>query len=165
MNFIGQFIGFPEKLSIKIQTLIILHATFHILQHHIIGKRQFLDPGRRRPIIYLFRQILQRIQCIQTEAYKSLGGPLSIGSIFPDEWNWPAFWEITALLSIILAVMNILPIPALDGGHVLFLLVEVITGRKPGDKFMTYAQIAGMLLLFTLIIYATGNDIYRLFIK
>ena len=101
----------------------------------------------------------------QTEAYKSLGGPLSIGSIFPDEWNWPAFWEITALLSIILAVMNILPIPALDGGHVLFLLVEVITGRKPGDKFMTYAQIAGMLLLFTLIIYATGNDIYRLFIK
>ena len=94
-----------------------------------------------------------------------LGGPLSIGSIFPDEWNWPAFWEITALLSIILAVMNILPIPALDGGHVLFLLVEVITGRKPGDKFMTYAQIAGMLLLFTLIIYATGNDIYRLFIK
>lgn len=101
----------------------------------------------------------------KTEAYKSLGGPLSIGSIFPDRWNWQAFWEITALLSIILAVMNILPIPALDGGHVLFLLAEVVTGRKPGDKFLMYAQVVGMLLLFTLVIYATGNDIYRLFIK
>ncbi len=101
----------------------------------------------------------------KTEAYKSLGGPLSIGNIFPGQWNWLAFWEITALLSIILAVMNILPIPALDGGHVLFLLAEVVTGRKPGDKFLMYAQIAGMLILFTLIIYATGNDIYRLFIR
>lgn len=101
----------------------------------------------------------------KTEAYKSLGGPLAIGNIFPSTWNWMAFWNITALLSIVLAVMNILPIPALDGGHVLFLLYEIITRRKPSDKFMTYAQVVGMSLLFVLIIYATGNDIYRLFIK
>ena len=101
----------------------------------------------------------------KTEAYKSLGGPLSIGNIFPSTWDWYRFWNITALLSVILAIMNILPIPALDGGHVLFLLVEVITGRKPGDKFMTYAQLVGLALLLMLMIYATGNDIYRLFIK
>lgn len=98
----------------------------------------------------------------ETEAYKSLGGPLAIGSVFPDRWNWPMFWEITAMLSVILAVMNILPIPALDGGHVLFLLVEVITGRKPGTKFLIYAQYVGMLILLALVLYATGNDISRL---
>lgn len=101
----------------------------------------------------------------KTEAFKSIGGPIAIGQIFPDTWNWPAFWDITALLSIVLAVMNILPIPALDGGHVLFLLVEVITGRKPSDKFLLYAQYIGMALLFSLIIFATGNDLIRLFIK
>lgn len=101
----------------------------------------------------------------KTEAFKSIGGPIAIGGIFPDTWNWPAFWEITALLSVVLAVMNILPIPALDGGHVLFLLVEIITGRKPGDKFLLYAQIVGLVLLFSLIIFATGNDIARLFTK
>lgn len=101
----------------------------------------------------------------KTEAYKSLGGPLSIGNIFPERWNWLVFWEITAMLSIVLAIMNMLPIPGLDGGHVLFLLIEVITGRKPGDKFLIYAQTIGMVLLLALIIYATSNDIYRLFIK
>lgn len=101
----------------------------------------------------------------KTEAYKNLGGPIMIGSIFPGEWVWERFWSITAFISIVLAVMNILPIPALDGGHVLFLLYEVITGRKPSDKFMEYAQIIGMILIFALMIYATGNDIYRFFIK
>ena len=101
----------------------------------------------------------------QTEAYKSIGGPLSIGNIFPSMWSWPVFWEITALLSVILAVMNILPIPALDGGHVLFLLVEIVTGRKPGDKFMTYAQMVGMAILFALLLYATSNDISRFIIR
>ena len=88
-----------------------------------------------------------------------------MGSIFPTEWDWQRFWSITAFLSIILAVMNILPIPALDGGHVLFLLVEVITRRKPSDKFLEYAQIVGMFIIFALMIFATGNDIYRFFIK
>jgi regulator of sigma E protease len=98
-----------------------------------------------------------------TKAYESLGGFISIGNIFPGVWDWHSFWTLTAFLSIILAVMNILPIPALDGGHVMFLLFEVITGRKPSDKFLEYAQIAGMIILFALLIYANGNDIVKLF--
>lgn len=100
-----------------------------------------------------------------TKAYESLGGFITIGSIFPGVWDWQSFWSLTALLSIILAVMNILPIPALDGGHVIFLLYEVITGRKPSDKFLEYAQIAGMIILFSLLIFANGNDILRLIRK
>jgi len=101
----------------------------------------------------------------ETKAYESLGGFITIGSIFPEVWDWQAFWNLTAWLSIILAVMNILPIPALDGGHVMFLLFEVITGRKPSDKFLEYAQIAGMILLLGLLIFANGNDIIRLIRK
>jgi len=97
----------------------------------------------------------------KTKAYESLGGFIAIGNIFPGAWNWYSFWNMTALLSIILAVMNLLPIPALDGGHVIFLLYEMITGRKPGDKFLEYAQITGMVLLLTLVIYANGNDIFK----
>lgn len=97
-----------------------------------------------------------------TKAYESLGGFITIGNIFPGVWDWQQFWNLTAFLSIILAIMNILPIPALDGGHVLFLLFEVITGRKPSDKFLEYAQIAGMVILFSLLILANGNDILRL---
>jgi regulator of sigma E protease len=100
-----------------------------------------------------------------TKAYESLGGFITIGSIFPGVWDWQSFWNLTAFLSIILAVMNILPIPALDGGHVMFLLFEVITGRKPSDKFLEYAQIAGMILLLSLLIFANGNDILRLLRK
>jgi regulator of sigma E protease len=100
-----------------------------------------------------------------TKAYESLGGFITIGSIFPGEWDWQSFWSLTAFLSIILAVMNILPIPALDGGHVMFTLYEVITGRKPGDKFLEYAQITGMIILFTLLIFANGNDILKLLRK
>ncbi|MCF0160345.1 MAG: RIP metalloprotease RseP, partial [Bacteroidaceae bacterium] len=92
---------------------------------------------------------------------KSVGGFGTIGSIFPATWDWHAFWMMTALLSIILAFMNILPIPALDGGHVLFLLWEVITGRKPSDKFMEYAQMVGMGLLLLLMVWANMNDVIR----
>ncbi|MEI6141575.1 MAG: RIP metalloprotease RseP [Mariniphaga sp.] len=97
----------------------------------------------------------------ETKAYESLGGFIAIGNIFPSVWDWESFWNLTAFLSIILAVMNILPIPALDGGHVLFLLFEIITGRKPSDKFLEYAQIVGMVILFSLLIYANGNDIWK----
>jgi RIP metalloprotease RseP len=99
------------------------------------------------------------------EGAQSLGGFGTIASIFPEKWHWPSFWEMTAFLSIILGVMNLLPIPALDGGHVMFLLYEVISGRKPNEKFMEYAQIAGMIFLITLLIYANGNDIFRGFFK
>jgi regulator of sigma E protease len=101
----------------------------------------------------------------ETKAYESIGGFLKIGSIFSPYWDWQSFWNLTAFLSIILAVMNILPIPALDGGHVTFLLYEMITGRKPGDKFLEYAQITGMVILFSLLIYANGNDIIQYFKK
>jgi regulator of sigma E protease len=99
------------------------------------------------------------------EGAKSLGGFGAIGSLFPAQWDWKNFWETTAFLSIILAFMNILPIPALDGGHILFLFYEIITRRKPSDKFMEYAQMVGMFLLFALLIYANGNDLYKLIFK
>lgn len=99
----------------------------------------------------------------KTEMYKALGGPISIGGIFPTEWNWEHFWKITALLSVILAIMNVLPIPALDGGHALFILIEMITGRRPSDKVVMVAQAIGMALLLLLMFYATANDILRLF--
>jgi regulator of sigma E protease len=99
----------------------------------------------------------------ETKAYESLGGFIAIGNIFPGVWDWQAFWNLTAFLSIILAVMNILPIPALDGGHVLFLVYEIVTRRKPSDKFLEYAQITGMILLVALLLFANGNDIIKLF--
>ncbi|OFY60334.1 MAG: RIP metalloprotease RseP [Bacteroidetes bacterium RBG_19FT_COMBO_42_10] len=122
-----------------------------------------ISKGFKSIVDYLkqFRLIFSR----HTKAYESLGGFITIGSIFPGVWDWQSFWELTAFLSIILAVMNILPIPGLDGGHVMFLLFEVITGRKPSDKFLEYAQIAGMIILFSLLIFANGNDIIRLFRK
>lgn len=95
----------------------------------------------------------------KTGGYKGLGGFKAIGSIFPKTgWNWEAFWTITAFLSIVLAFMNLLPIPALDGGHVMFTLYEMITRRKPSDKFLEYAQMVGMALLLALMLYANGND-------
>ena len=97
------------------------------------------------------------------EGAKSVGGFGSIGAIFPEKWDWIAFWNIAAFLSVALAFMNILPIPALDGGHVLFLIYEVVTRRKPSEKFLEYAQMVGMSLLIILLIYANGMDIVRLF--
>jgi regulator of sigma E protease len=104
---------------------------------------------------------LKKIFNPNTGAYKGLGGFISIGSIFPSEWSAQSFWEITAFLSIMLGFMNLLPIPALDGGHVVFTLWEMITGRKPGDKFLEYAQVVGFILLIALLLFANGNDVYR----
>ncbi len=106
---------------------------------------------------------LKKVFNPSTGAYKGLGGFISIGSIFPAEWSAEAFWNITAFLSIMLGFMNLLPIPALDGGHVLFTLWEMATGRKPSDKFLEYAQVTGFFLLLALLIFANGNDIFRLF--
>jgi regulator of sigma E protease len=95
----------------------------------------------------------------KTGAYKGVGGFRAMGSIFPKYgWDWEAFWRITAFLSIVLAFMNLLPIPALDGGHVMFTLYEIITRRKPNEKFLEYAQVAGMIILLGLMLYANGND-------
>lgn len=99
----------------------------------------------------------------KTKAYESLGGFITIGKIFPGVWNWQSFWLLTAFLSIMLAILNLLPIPALDGGHVLFLIYEIITRKRPSDRFLEIAQIIGMLFLLTLVLYANGNDIIKLF--
>lgn len=120
-----------------------------------------ISHGLDKAVNYLKQ--LKLIFTPETKAYESLGGFIAIGKIFPGSWDWYAFWNMTAFLSIILAIMNILPIPALDGGHVMFLLYEIVTRRKPSEKFMEYAQIVGMVILFGLLIFANGNDIIKLF--
>jgi regulator of sigma E protease len=122
-----------------------------------------IKKGYRFTVSYLKQ--LKLIFTPKTKAYESLGGFIKIGSMFPGAWDWEYFWNMTAFLSIILAIMNLLPIPALDGGHVVFLMYEIVTGRKPGDKFMEYAQITGMIILLALLLYANGNDVVQLFRK
>jgi regulator of sigma E protease len=99
----------------------------------------------------------------QEKAYESVGGFISIGNIFPSVWDWQSFWSLTAFLSIMLAILNVLPIPALDGGYVMFVLYEIIFRRKPSDKFMEYSTMVGMILLFGLLIFANLNDILKFF--
>ncbi len=108
---------------------------------------------------------LKKIFNPSTGAYKGVGGFAAIGGLFPPTWDWAAFWSTTAFISIILAFMNILPIPALDGGHVMFLLFEMFTGRKPSDKFLEYAQMVGFFLLIGLLLFANGNDLYKWLFK
>ena len=115
-----------------------------------------------------FKLMIKNIKAIgnpKTGAYKGVGSFVSIAKIFPTTWDWQFFWNITAFLSIMLGVLNLLPIPALDGGHAVFVLYEMITGKKPGDKFLEYAQMVGFVLMMALFVYAFGDDIYRHFIK
>ncbi len=132
------------------------------IEHHSYTFFEALPAGVKKTFAKLgdyieqFKLILRP----ETGAYKGIGGFKSMGSIFPSEWDWQNFWSITAFFSIVLAFMNLLPIPALDGGHVLFTLIEMITGRKPNEKFLEYAQIVGMVILFSLLIYANGNDLF-----
>ena len=115
------------------------------------GKEQLVGYGKQLKMIF----------SPSTGAYKSVGGFKAIFDIFPSSWDWEHFWTITALLSIMLGVMNLLPIPALDGGHVMFLLYEIISGKKPSDKFLENAQLVGFVILITLLLFANGNDIYK----
>jgi len=115
------------------------------------GKDQLVGYGKQLKMIF----------SPSTGAYKQVGGFKAIFDIFPNTWSWETFWRITALLSIMLGVMNLLPIPALDGGHVMFLLYEIISGKKPSDKFLENAQMVGFVLLITLLLFANGNDIYK----
>jgi regulator of sigma E protease len=119
------------------------------------GKDQLVGYGKQLKMIFN----------PETKAYKQVGGFAAIFNIFPDTWSWETFWKITALLSIMLGVMNLLPIPALDGGHVMFLLYEIISGRKPSDKFLENAQMVGFFILIALLLFANGNDIYKAIVK
>lgn len=154
----------PETGIVGVVPMMELKAFFEI------DKREYtffesIPAGIKRGFTTI-KSYLKQLKLIfspETKAYESLGGFITIGKIFPSTWDWQAFWGLTAFLSIILAIMNILPIPALDGGHVLFLLYEIVTGRKPSDKFMEYAQITGMILLLALLLYANANDVIKLF--
>ena len=108
-------------------------------------------------------QQLKLIVKPDTGLYKQVGGFIAIANIFPGKWDWQQFWYMTAFLSIILGIMNIIPIPGLDGGHTLFTLWEMITRHKPSDKFLEAAQYIGLILILALVLFANGNDIYRLF--
>ena len=129
------------------------------------GFFEALPAGISMGVDLLTNYIKQFKLVFSKEGVKQLGGFGAIGNLFPKAWDWTIFWYNTAFLSLMLAFTNILPIPALDGGHVLFLLYEMVSGRKPGDKFMEYAQITGMIILFSLLIYANGNDIFKAFFK
>ena len=115
------------------------------------GKDQLVGYGKQLKMIFN----------PETKAYKQVGGFAAIYNIFPSSWSWEVFWSITAILSIMLGVMNLLPIPALDGGHVMFLLFEIVSGKKPSDKFLENAQMVGFVLLISLLLFANGNDIYK----
>ena len=134
-NFTEQHYSFFESIPVGLQK----------------GKDQVLGYGKQ----------LKAIFNPETGAYKGVGGFKAIFDIFPKTWSWEVFWSITAILSIMLGVMNLLPIPALDGGHVVFLLYEMVSGKKPSDKFLENAQMVGFVLLITLLVFANGNDIYK----
>lgn len=138
-----------------------------ILGYKVIsyGFFEALPAGISKGVKLLVNYVKQLRLIFTREGAKQIGGFGAIGSLFPSVWDWESFWYNTAFLSLILAFMNILPIPALDGGHVLFLVYEIVTRRKPSEKFLEYAQITGMILLFGLLIYANGNDIFRHFFK
>tara|TARA_R110001583_G_scaffold160872_1_gene312753 strand:+ start:21427 stop:22740 length:1314 start_codon:yes stop_codon:yes gene_type:complete len=133
------------------------------IQHKDYTFLESISKGNSIAIWTLKDYITQFKYVFTKKGATSIGGFIAIGNIFPATWSWQAFWSITAFLSIMLGFMNLLPIPALDGGHVMFTLYEIITGRKPNDKFLEYAQVTGFILLIALLLLANGNDIVKLF--
>jgi regulator of sigma E protease len=152
-------------LSAKVDSVGMLGVYFRIPDYPTITKEYGFFESFPAGIVYgcnvLKGYVSDFKYLASAEGAKSVGMFGTIGSMFPPTWNWYLFWNMTAMLSLILAFMNILPIPALDGGHVLFLLVEVVTGRKPSDKFMERAQMVGMIILFGLFVLAFYNDLAR----
>jgi len=136
-----------------------------IKKEYSLGASVGIGINRFKQQIGSYWMQLKLIFSPSTGAYKGVGGFKAIFDIFPDVWSWQVFWSITAFLSIMLGVLNLLPIPALDGGHVMFLLYEMISGRKPSDKFMEYAQMVGFFILIALVLFANGNDIFKAIFK
>ncbi len=163
--------GISQTLNVKVPEtgvvgiLPVAERNFLNLESRDYTLAQSIPAGIKRGAntISNYLKQLKLIFSPKAKAYESVGGFITIGSIFPKAWNWQSFWELTALISIILAIMNMLPIPALDGGHMLFLIYEMVSGRKPSDKFMEYAQITGMLLILALVFFANANDVIKLF--
>ncbi len=151
----GIYPGVSYSLFEKLGYLSVIRKQYSLGESFGVGYKKFTGQ-----ITSYFGQ-LKMIFSPSTGAYKGVGGFKAIFDIFPDTWSWETFWSITAFLSIMLGVLNLLPIPALDGGHVVFLLYEMISGRKPGDKFMEYAQMVGFFLLIALVLFANGNDIFK----
>ncbi len=152
--------GLPLDNLQKLGLYTISQEKYSLIESIPVG----LQNGKDRVVSY-FAQLKKIVQP-ETGAYKGLGGFMAIYDIFPQVWSWQVFWGITAMLSIMLGVMNLLPIPALDGGHVIFLLYEMISGRKPSDKFLENAQMVGFFILIGLLLFANGNDIYKaIFVK
>ena len=145
-------IGVAQNITVA-ESIIISHKSFSFFES--------IPAGFDKAYWTLKDYITQFKYVFTAKGATSVGGFIAIGNIFPSEWSWQAFWGITAFLSIMLGFMNLLPIPALDGGHVVFTLWEMITGRKPSDKFLEYAQITGFVLLMALLLLANGNDIYK----
>lgn len=163
---VGVYVSKDSKLDIQLGTLDL--ASLKKLGYYKIRKQNFgffesfpagIQKGADQLVGY--GKQLKMIFNPETKAYKQVGGFAAIFNVFPNTWSWEMFWNITALLSIMLGVMNLLPIPALDGGHVLFLLYEIISGKKPSDKFLENAQMIGFVLLISLLLFANGNDIYK----
>jgi regulator of sigma E protease len=134
-------------------------------EHRSFSLAQSIGKGIQVAYDTLYDLVSQFKYVFTKKGATQVGGFITIGKIFPGTWDWQSFWGITAFLSLMLGFMNLLPIPALDGGHALFVLVEMITGRKPSDKFLEYAQLAGFVLLISLLLWANGNDIYKLIFK
>lgn len=139
----------------KLGYLNIIKKEYSFGESFVVGFKKF------KHTIASYGVQLKKIVNPNTGAYKGLGGFKAIFDIFPDSWSWENFWSITAFLSIMLGVLNLLPIPALDGGHVMFLLYEMVSGKKPSDKFMEYAQVIGFFILIALVLFANGNDIFK----
>ena len=158
--------GVQDTIAVKTDTLFMVGATSKALADYKVTTKEYgffeaFPAGIALGVNTLKGYVNDMKYVFTKEGAKNVGGFGTIGSIFPKVWDWHRFWEMTAFLSIIFAFMNILPIPALAGGHVLFLLYEIIARRKPSDKFMERAQMAGMILLFALLIYANFNDVIR----
>tara|TARA_B100001939_G_scaffold137496_1_gene119288 strand:+ start:5542 stop:6888 length:1347 start_codon:yes stop_codon:yes gene_type:complete len=154
---LGIFHGATQNDMVELGHVEVITNSYSFLESIPVGGNRFLT------FMSDYFDQLAAIFNPSTGAYKGLGGFIAIGNIFSPTWDWQAFWIKTAFLSIMLGVLNLLPIPALDGGHAMFLIYEMVSGRKPSDKFMEKVQVIGFTILLALVIYANGNDIYKLF--
>jgi len=154
---LGVALGYTTKDLVDLGYMELSKNSYSFSQSLVVGSNTFISS------MDFYLDQVKAIFSPNTGAYKGLGGFIAIGSIFPGTWDWQIFWRITAMISIMLGVLNLLPIPLLDGGHATFLIYEMVSGRKPSDKFVEYVSVFGLIVLLTLVIYANGNDIYKLF--